>query len=459
MNKNLRELKLYLPEKGFLLGNWTSYSYTNDFVGPGSFNFTAGSELFMHEVEITGGDIVQLTIDGRPISTGIVDKVKIRNSKTSGLTYDISGRDLMGILDDSMVNRKIVLKDSDTVVDMIAKATSSFPGLFDDYVSARYLDVDGLFERNVITGRDPKTTLQSKKVTVAAVPELGLAEQSTTVYYDPSVDEENITEIKSNEYKVNENESVYRFLCKNLHRFGLHVWSSADGKSLIVGKPSYSKPVRGQQIKLDSSDMIKSDVSLNWDKQYAIIIGRCKTGGGPNNKDWGKRNLAILNQFTAFDAAGDILPNVQDELDRNKISAKNIVKQKPEADEALKKLARIGSRSRFSSSRFSCKPAWLTDQHSTNNNQLEHFLINKMAKVQHDALVYECVVQDHVYYGAGWNSQFPIYSINKTIFVKDEPLGIEDNLWVSKVQYSKGSAGTTTKLTCHLPYTYFLGDD
>jgi len=100
--------EIYLLIKGKQIENFKSYTIDADlYLAEDAFSL----ELSNPDTEIESGMNVELVVNGKLELTGIIDKTIKKYDKSSGTTFSVSGRDLMGQVMDQYVDEFVSMTD------------------------------------------------------------------------------------------------------------------------------------------------------------------------------------------------------------------------------------------------------------------------------------------------------------------------------------------------------------
>jgi len=191
---------------GTLIENWTNYSISIDLLQPAdSFSLAVGNagkeayDLCRPDAE------VQIILDGNTVLTGYIDKRTRTVSRDSGRTLAISGRDKGGRLVD----------ESAPLV--------SFGGLGIKQLAEKM--VSPWFSEVILTNASNRRLLRGgSKVPLARVSS------------EPAIDQS-----PKPERSVSPGQSRWAVLSHFLEEAELLGWSTADGRSFVVGLPNYNQ--------------------------------------------------------------------------------------------------------------------------------------------------------------------------------------------------------------------------
>lgn len=417
-------IHLEIKELAQKLNNFTSYSFTTDFMGANSawsveidashyrvMNENGGSPLLLAKIQ--PGMSVRLYVNDTLTCTGYIDKVNVTSNRSGGTIMQISGRDALAPVIDACVDPKFSFSDTQTIVDVCRKILVPFG----------------------FTKVEPSSIKGTLKLT--------LKRTNLILNHDANHEisgfiRKTITSPMGSKCKPHSGEGVYQFLERIGKRFGFHVWADADGETVYLGQPDYShEPFFSiQHAKYGETpfnNTIDGNMSVDMTKQPCAIVAEGHGGGGKFRKQTNK--ILMVNDFlypsdtkelTAFKAAyheAKVLPR------------RNIEKPK------------------FITPPKYLKPFFEYDDASGNQAQLESFVRRKMAELQSQLFSARYTIQGHTQNGAIW-------ATNALVRVDDYVNDIHQNLWIKSRTFTKDrSGGTKTTIECILPYSLQLVAD
>lgn len=205
----IEEAKIVL-EDGTELKQWNSYTIDSEFLTPtDGWSFTVGDERLQSDASyalLRPDARVQIWVDGTLQLTGIIDSVDWQSSPDGGTTCTVQGRDVLRTLCKANIWPGFSVKDL-TLDKMVEKVLGIYypedtPSLFTDNSAQReVLALSGAFS--------PKDRSAKQKKLIERA-------------------------------QAHPNEGAFEFLSRNLRRFGLWIWATADG-NVVVSGPEYDQ--------------------------------------------------------------------------------------------------------------------------------------------------------------------------------------------------------------------------
>lgn len=398
---------------------WTRYSITNDFFSPmASFELEIVAEVRPGEGQLEGdmariqksmqnGEPVGLRVNGKLVSTGYVDQINIRGG-AHGTVMLVRGRDALSIPVDSYVDPHFQFPEGQTLKAFLLKLFSPYG--FKDVVIGDRLN------RQKMTG---------------AITQLTINEQH-------KVFEKQITTPINSKFKAQVNEGIYEFAERIGRRYGFRIWCGADGKTIHIGGPDYDHPPVGALLhKLgdgsEKNNILDYNVTWDWHKQPSAIIASGTGKGGPF--PYGALRTLMVNELLCDD---DQLPKVQEVAKEYKVKPLTMRDyiERPKRVVPVTKYPRIH---------------YVKDDESKEQAHLDNYTRRLMADAQSHFLVAEYTVAGHGQNGNLW-------APNTMVQVEDDVSRINGQMWIRARTFSKErDGGTTTKLTCILPYVAEVG--
>jgi prophage tail gpP-like protein len=420
-------------EGGGVIDHFTAYSFDEEFGNPcPSFSLEIGDDqAYVLAGSIAVGQKLTLSINGKVQANGTISNAQLSYSRGSGHTLHLSGYGLM---------RNVVNSCMDPETKIVAGTTleGAIKRIFNDYGFKKF-DINDDANRNIITGSDVGYKISGSRLK-AQVHNL----------------QRQINHILSPKH----GEGSYEFVARVAKRFGLHLWLSADGETVIAGHPDYDSPSLYKLYhNLKDPDraynnVLEGSASIDWDNQVSMIIAEGSSGGGNFQKTSSK--IIMLNEFTAIDYAAllfgktnAINQGVLDLVKRYKNKGSKLLGTRKGIIANLPTIAMTGG----SATSGTFKPSFLYDQYSHNTRELEFFTRRKMSELQTKFFTLNYTV-------AGHSNQGSVWAVNTMCSVEDNSLQAKGNFWIKRRTLSKSrSGGTTTRLELLIPYTLDYGED
>ncbi len=251
--------------------------------------------------KIAPGLKVSLIVDDHKICTGVIDDVHIEATRGGGATLSVGGRDVLGDAIDSVIDPKQVFHVNQTLAEIIKAVMTPYGFTRDPIVdndANRDLISGNKFGFKVYKARESASTSHRHR-RGASKSRAGQALNSFT----------------STQSKPGPHEGAYEFCERLAKRAGLHIWASADGKDLIVGKPNFDQDSRYQIIRRRGigrgalNNVISGSVTKSRKSQPSAIIA----GGGGGGQDVARatNRVIMINELIARNLDGSLVPEVQ----------------------------------------------------------------------------------------------------------------------------------------------------
>lgn len=374
--------------------HFLSYEYASNFLTPAdqwSFSIPAVSLTPGQGDALQPGAVVEIKISGLLQTTGYVDAVRVHGSRGSGTILTITGRDWMAPAVDGHVDPQMQFKPSQTLADMMTQAYA--------FLSDVTFQTDNIANRNVMTGRDTGSTSKKGKTLKSYV---------------------------LHQLAPYPQESVFQFTSRVAQRFGLWIWPSQDGQSIVVGQPDFgTEPLYQILNSLDPSLSPHNNV-LEWDcessrkDQPSCILATGFGGGGENAKVTLKGG--IVNPISSADTL-----NVQNNYPTVKFTTPPI----PTDSSGIGVLPLIDPVPR---------PMYVVDRDSHNQSEVNSFLQRELSLRVRHALTANYTIEGHRIGGV------PI-AVDTIVDVQDDHSGLHQLMWIIGRHFRKDAhAGTSTQI-------------
>lgn len=430
-----------LPNTGTEIRNWSHYRLTSRFLTPcDQFDFEIAEQDLPVAIELLApGTPVHISLNDRPVMTGLIDKRTVSSSRRGGTTIAVSGRDILGAVVSSSIDPKIMFSDALTVLDVATAVLAPF-GITTIYN-------DGDLNISAMTGKSKKSKPASETSSVQ-LPRLTLAEDGTvsTTFTTVSVKQvigakKSLKDQKLQQLKPHIGEGAYEYLARVSKRFGYHIWAAADGTGAIIATPDFSSAplntIRHTRSS-EESNIIEGRVELDLDSQPSCIVAMSGATSPGATEPKGSSVVVMVNEICGTDEQGRPLPEVQNIIARYK-GAKVLAIR----DQLVTKRKQLNDA-------LIVRPMFAKDDECRTQAQLEAFCRRRMAELQHRGLVANYTVEGHTQNGIPW-------AVNTMAKVVDEVAGLIETLWLMERTYEKSkSSGTTTHLTFVRPHTIAL---
>lgn len=393
-------LVIALPTIGTQITKFVSYALNESFFTPcDGCQFKIAGDTIPDAVNnaLLPNVKVQITINGLPQSTGRITKVTRMNSRAGGTEIDVEYKDILGPVVDSCADPTMRFNASMTLYDVISTVLSTF-GL-STYATDNYANL------NVITGQTKGQPSKRKKLKAFLIHQL----------------------------KPYPREGAFAFLSRICNRFGLWLWPSADGQTIIFGKPdgmdddgNYTMPPSRYKLirKIGGSqnNILDGSVTLDADSQPSVILATGAGAGG--GVDFPKASLrsALINPLVTTDLTA---------------------LQARYPSTAFKTLA-IPNAAQFGEAYP--RPVFLHDDESKNQGELDAFCRREMTMSLRKGVVARYTIPGHTIGGS------PV-AVDSIVDVDDDRGNLHQPMWVESRTFLKsaGQGGTMSTLNLILP--------
>lgn len=397
---------LELPKTGIRLDTWTSYSFNSNFLtSVDSWHATLEHEDPPKAMldALQAGERVSFSVNGRTQGDGYIDDVVVSQSRDAGTVITLEGRDRLAQMLDSNMDPRKRLPDTQTLEDFVRAVAAPY-----GWGDAIQITDTNATNQNVLTGqkRGIRTSVKGKY----------------------------LKKVLKHRLKPYPNEGALHFLSRVTERHGLHVWLSADGTQIIVGKPTFDQETLGYLCRLDgnsdvSNNVIHGTVRTSLRSQPSVIIAQCRGGGGEFPKSRMTRymqnpqviadNLPIRQAYPdakevfVLDDGGNALPNTDFRRITSSVS----------------------------------RPMFLEDDESKTAEELENFVRREMALRMRQGFTAHYTVDGHTQNGSPW-------AVDTMIRVDDDRCNLHEPLYVIARTFTKSRTdGTKTQLELIRPHS------
>lgn len=400
------------------LDTYKTYSFKSDFLTPvDSFSFTVGdsdiTEKF-RRIVVPGAEVI-LRINDRKQAHGYVDSVTVTSSR-GGTEFQVSGRNTLKYAADSSIDPRTTFQATQSLEDVLKQVFAPF-----GWADAGDFVIDNEANKALMTGshRGERSPNQKVHLTDKNKPLKSYALHLTKPY---------------------PREGAFQFASRLSQRHGLWIWASADGENIIVGKPDYTTFVKGALAHIpgdDACNILSASVTRDDHDLPSVIIASGVGVGGASPRD----------QFTRG-MMNPLLIGGEGEIGGPFYGLKKIQESWPNTT-FVDYLDQPGASFQDNQKVFNSfsRPMFLHDDESKTQEQLENFIRREMALRLRKSFTYHCEVEGHGFDGVPW-------CIDTMVRVKDDVLGVDENLWVQSRTFTKSRhGGTKTSLELIRPYT------
>ncbi len=408
---------IYGNAEGQAIDTWMSYNFASDFLTPTDhFSFTIGAGEGGLDPGLKSllklGAHIRLHLENLTIADGYIDAVEVSADRSSGIVYNIRGRDRLGQALDVVADPTFQLKEGGTLAELL-KRTYSQLGWTED----EHFEIDNTANRNAKSG-------------IRGIPGRSRERVDGAGNVQTKISKRALKSFLLHQTKPYNHESIFHFTSRVAQRHGLWIWCSADGEKLIVGKPDFTQePVFSLERTFDGTgNVLSGSVGYDMTDQPTIIIADSYSGGGEFGK--GRNRTHTINPYLGFDEEGQQTPEVSKLL-----SSTNAGTQIPFTVQPFKnKVAKIPFR-----------PMFLHDEESKTQEQLENFVRREMSLLVRKSVTASYIVEGH---GQKIGDAFIAWAPDTLVSVYDEVGDLHEWMYVLGVKFTKqrGGSGTTTSL-------------
>jgi prophage tail gpP-like protein len=405
-----------------LLERWTSYDFSSDFLTPAdSFSFTLGLDEDGLSEELKDalrfGARIRLDLDGSVLATGHIDVMESTADRGNGLQITIHGRDRLGQTLDAVADPTYQLKEGGSLADLLKDLFAPFGWSGEDQ-----------FQIDPTANRNAKTGLRGTPTTSSGGG--GGSGKRRRHRNRKASGPKPLKSFVLHQTKPYNHESVYHFASRVSQRHGLWIRCSADGETLIVGKPDFEQEASYSLFRTrnGNSNVLSGTVTLEMTNQPSILVADSFSGGGEYGK--GRHRSYCVNPLLGYDEDHNLLPEVQKIIDGLKGATE----------------VKVPSSTFFYRARKGIppRPMYLHDDESKTQEQLENFVKREMSLLVRQGVRAHYVVEGH---GQETDDGFLIWAPDTVVHVQDDAAGLDDDLYVLGCHYSKSRhGGTTTRL-------------
>lgn len=416
-----QQVRLRVMDEHVDITRWTSYSFASHFLTPADgWSATIGDEKLDERQRraLRVGATVRLYVDDYPLAEGYIDVVEIDAQRGKGVTYNIQGRDRLAPVVDAVADPRVQFKTGVTLLEFLKQLLAPFGWAADEH-----------FIPDNAANRDAKTG--------------GIRGTPTPIRKTKS------GQLKSyviHQLKPHNHEGLYRFISRVAERFGLWIWCSADGDTLVVSKPDFVQPPRYQlRRKNDGSpghnagtNILHGSVRYDATDQPSIIVADSFSGGGEFGR--GKYKCYCVNPYFGIDEGGFPADEVA-----------KVIAEYPEAEPVLFVTQPYSRRA----PRMPPRPMFLHDEESKTPEQLKFFVKRTMSELLRKSLVCHYTVEGH---GQIVGGVFTPWDIDTVVYVQDDVGDVHERMYVIGRSLEKSRSGTFTKLELVRLYSIASGD-
>lgn len=396
---------------------WTNYSFHSHVlrategwsmtIGDGDLNASEREALVI-------GSRVRLFVQNVTLAEGYIDTIEIGAARGSGVTYQIHGRNRLGMAVDSIADPTLQIKEGSTLLDFLKAVFGPFGWAGDED-----------FEVDNRANRDAKTSIRGTPLTKGG----------------KKKPPKPLKDFVLHQLKPHAHEGVYAFATRVTQRHGLWIWTSADGDKLIVAQPDfYQEPIYKLRRTFDgTTNVLDGTVTFDIVDQPSVIFADGYSGGGEYGM--GRVKAFCVNPYFGHDTEGFVLPGVQELISKNPDSQQLVMTTQPF------KRRRID---------LPVRPLYLHDEESHTHEQLNNFVRREMSLLLRKSLVAHYTVEGH---GQDIEGRYVAWDIDTVVDVQDDVAGVNERMYVigRSLEKSRGG-GTRTQLELVRLHSIQFGD-
>ena len=407
------------------IDRWITYDFASDFLTPtDSFSFTLGAteaglpDKLRSALKL--GAQVSIHNETNILATGLIDAVDISADRSAGIVYNIHGRDKLGQTLDAVADPTFQLKSGGTLAELLKRLFGPFGWPDDDDY-----DIDGDANRDARMGK------RGIKTSETAPSGRRKAKRRRSGGGGSSGAARKLASFILHQTKPYHHESVFHFASRVAQRHGLWIWCSADGETLIVGKPDYKQEApfvlhRGRDGR---GNILSGSVHYAMTDQPTLIIADGFAVGAAGEFGKGRIKAHIINPMLGLTDEADNTPEVAALLAKHPGTVENTL---PSASFP------------FRAANIPFRPMFLHDPESRTKEQLNAFVKREMSLLYRKALTTSYVVEGH---GQNVDGQFVAWAPDTVVDVEDELGELQERMYVLGVAFNKSRmGGTTTRL-------------
>lgn len=405
------QITLLLVDSGLQIKQWVDYGFNSNFLTPtDGWSLTIGGEIVtkgLAEALVPGAKVI-LSLNGLDQCSGYIDGIEISTDRGSGLQYKIDGRDSLAPVIDGHIDPRTHFKESQSLEEVLRSVFEPFG--FKNFI------IDNDAARSLKTGLK---TGHFKK---------GGRRQGKA-----------IAAYKLRQLRPQAHEGAFAFVARISQRFGLWIWSSPDGETIILGEPDFEQEASYKLLRnRAATTIIGGSCKYDTAEQPTIILADGFSGGG----EFGKSRIRAkcVHPILGYDASGAMLPHVKTIFDKH-AEATEIKLPFADSTNLAYKRARAN--------RIASRPLYLHDDESKTLEQLTKYVQREMALRLQKSITVSYTVEGHAYQAGG--AYIP-WTPETIVDVDDEVFGIKGRMYVLGRTFRKSrSGGTTTTLDLILP--------
>ena len=409
---------LRLANGGIGITNWLSYSFNEHFLTPSdAWSFEVSGSTLTDEQKggLVPGALVQLLINGNIQSTGYIDSIERKASRTGGTLWTISGRDRFG-----------------QIVDACADPTIQFDPLSTlDQAMLTIFGPFGYTASQILVDNDDNRALQTGQISGTKTSAKGKPLKSYALH----------------QYRPYPREGLFEFAARICQRRGLWIWPSSDGTKVIVGRPNFDQSSFYRLVRQagGQNDILDGSVKYDLSNQPCIIVADGFSGGA----DFAHAKMMVIGINPA-------VRGVADKVDTPLTSTaayRAVLARFPQAV-TLPPLHPATSYPQMIAPSF--RTIYLHDDEAKTQAELNSFVYREMALRLRSSLHVTYTVEGHGMLAQ--DGSFTPWAVDTMVDVQDDVGGVYEPLYVlSRTFHKSRSGGTKTDLELIRRYSLDLG--
>ncbi len=404
------QVVLRIMDAQITLNHWTQYSFNSHFLTPSdAFSFTYADSEIPENIRdaLTLGARVRLQINNIILADGHIDSLEVKADRSTGLVYEISGRDRLGLAVDSVADPTKQFKEGQTLADALKDLFGPFGWASDDSFVIDNEANRGLSTGALHSGKHGHRAFSGGKKTLGRPLKTVVLHQLKPYYH----------------------EGLFAFASRICQRFGLWIWCSVDGEQLIVGKPDFEQDPLFQLRRKANGDcnMLQGSAHFSMADQPTVIIADGFSGGSEFGK--GRIKSICVNPYFGVDKDGFVLDSVS-----------QLLLKYPDAKQVQMTTQPFKRRE----VNLPIRPMYLHDDESKTQEQLDNFVRREMSLLLRKSLTMHVTTEGH---GQLVDGNFVGWAPDTVVDVQDDVTGVHERMWVlSRTFHKSRSGGTKTDL-------------
>lgn len=395
-------VELEVVGSGVKLNRWKEYSFTSNFLIPtDAFSFTVvGDEInTVNRTALIPGANIRCTVNGAIQVDALIDSISYRVNRQGGTEMTIKGRDKIAALIDSGIDPLLKFNAGMNLSQFLTAVFSPF----------------GFNESSFIIDNSDNVAIMSKNVKGVKTRQANIGSRGGG---------KPLKSYDIHQLRPYPNEGAFEFATRVTQRLGLWLWLTADGKSIVAGKPNYDQTAVFSLTRQFNgvNNILNGDVTLDVSEQPSIIVADGFSGG----YEFGRARMRayVENPFLDVDNSETL----------KKYAKSGMVKQV---------IPFFGTKIKLPNA----KPIFLHDDEAKTQEQLNGFVLREMSLRLRRGLDVQVTVKGHSQ-KSQTDGVDTIWAVDRTVNFNDEVSGVNEDLYILARTFLKSrSGGTTTNLS------------